>query len=112
MNEISDEPYYESQDGAAVYPSEPESEPFVISEQAYVADIVNEKVTLFWFTGDNVVTDEEYNPLEDLSVIGEGWEDHFGEEEDPDVVHVRNPKINADYEIIRDKRSYATTLPE
>lgn len=106
-------PYYEEQDGAAIYPTEPNSEPVIISEQAYANEHFEfEKQTLFWFTGDNVVTDEEYNPLEDLSLIGGEWQDAFGGEEDPDVVHVRNPKISCDYEIIRDSRSYRTLDPE
>lgn len=112
QRKTSNPPDYREEGGAAVYPSEPESEPHIISEQSFAAELVNEKITLIWFTGDNVVTDEEYQPIEDLGVIGDGWQEHFGEEEDPDVIHVRNPKINVDYEIIRDNRSYATTLPE
>lgn len=106
-------PYYEENGGAAIYPTEPEAEPHYISEESFTNDHFEyEKQTLFWFVGDNVVTDEEYQPLEDDSVLGKSWANHFGEEEDPDVVHVRNPKIAVDYEIIRDHRSYATTIPD
>ena len=106
-------PEYEEEDGVKIYPTEPSSEPVIITEQAFADEHYEfEKQTLFWFTQDNVVTDEEYQPLEDLSLIGNEWETAFGTEDDPDVVHVRNQKIGCDYEIIRDKRAYATTLPE
>lgn len=107
------EPYFEDPDGPIIYPTDTESEPQLISEQSFTDDMYEfEKMTLFWFMGDNVVTDEEFQPIEDMSLIGVEWQQHFGEEDDPDVVHVRNRKIGCDYEIIRDKRSYATTIPE
>lgn len=106
-------PYYEEAGGVTVYPTEPETEPYYISEDSFISDHFEyEKLTLFWFTGDDVVTDEEYQPLEDLALIGWDWQNHFDEEDDPDIVHVRNPKIAVDYEIIRDRRSYATTRPD
>lgn len=105
-------PYYEEAGGVAVYPTEPETEPHYISEDSYASDHFEyEKLTLFWFAVDDVVTDEEYQPLEDLALIGWDWQNHFGEEDDPDIVHVRNPKIAADYEIIRRQQAYAALRP-
>lgn len=102
-------PEYDSEDGAKIYPSEPDTEPHVISEDSFEDDCPHyEKMTLFWFMPDNVVTDDEYQPLEDLALIGDDWSTHFGQESDPDVVHVRNPKVACDYEIIRQTKSYAS----
>lgn len=105
-------PYYEEEGGAAIYPTEPDGRPLIISEQAFASERYEfEKKTLFWFS-DDVVTDDDYQVLEDRSLIGEEWVHFFGTEDDPDVVHVRNPKIGCDYEIIRDKRSYQAVSGE
>lgn len=58
------------------------------------------------FFSDNVLCDEEYEPIENVEdVVGFESLNHFGEYDD-DTVYVRNDKRKCDYEITLDERTY------
>lgn len=65
-----------------------------------------ETISLTYYSGDGVLTDENNVPLEDIDeIVGEESLEHFGEFED-DSVFVRNTKRKCDYEILMDYRLY------
>lgn len=65
-----------------------------------------EAVTLTYYEGDGVLTDEWDNPIEDVDfLVGDDFAEHYGEFEE-DTVYVRNHKTKGDYEICRDLRSF------
>lgn len=67
----------------------------------------NQKVNLTWYVEDSVLADFDdqiYQVPADL--IGDAL-DRFGEgNDDPEVVYIRNTKIDIDYELVRDPGSY------
>lgn len=67
-----------------------------------------QQVTLTWYAGDETLTDEREDIIEDYTnVIGEHALGRFGDlSEDENVVHVRNNVLMVDYEIIRSKGTY------
>lgn len=82
-----------------------EERPYVISPDEFGEMDDYETISLTYFE-DGVLTDDEYNIIEDIeSMIGEDSLTHFGEYED-DSVFVRNDAAQCDYEILRDMRSY------
>lgn len=82
-----------------------DEEAYTISPEEFGDDNDYEKITLYYFQGDDTLTDDMYVMIEDPeSLIGSALE-HFGEYEE-DVVYVRNVKMKGDYEILLDTRKY------
>ena len=80
-------------------------EPYVITPDEFVDGEEYEKITLIYYA-DNVLADEDddlVNNVEDI--IGDALS-HFGEYEE-DAVYVRNEQLRAEYEILKDLRTYA-----
>ena len=102
-------------------PAEPEKEeilvaelPFVIRPEVFDTEEGYDHVTLTYYAGDGVLTDEEDHIMSDEDIetaVGKESLSHFGEYED-DSVYVRNPREKMDYEILMDVRSYAMTLKD
>lgn len=71
------------------------------------------KVTLTYYAGDDVLVDDQDEPLEDpKDIIGEHFKEFFGmSENDPDVIHVRNDDTESDYEVVRVDTSYSDRYP-
>jgi hypothetical protein len=69
------------------------------------------KITLTYFSSDNTLCDERDAPIRDTSIVGVGFEDLFGQDsDDPDVLYVRNDKLQVDFEIARRNESYTQTV--
>lgn len=81
--------------------------PYLISPDEY-AESEYEAASL-WYFADGVLTDEQYNVIEDIEeTVGVESLEHFGDYlEDPDTVYVRNDYLEVDYEICRDERMYS-----
>lgn len=97
-----DEDYHESEDG-----------PYVISAETFDETRVEwDKLTLFWYTEDGVLTDDQEGLVPDIeSVIGNTALENFGmNPHEPDVVYARNPMLSVDYEICRVNDSYAESV--
>lgn len=81
--------------------------PFVISRFVYAYDEEGtsyEKITLTYFPHDRVLLDDEEDPIEDVGNTV-GWRNlsQFGNEsEDPNVVFVRNRRLETDFEVIKE----------
>lgn len=67
-----------------------------------------QQATLTWYAGDEVLTDDREDIIEDYpNIIGEHALARFGDvSEDENVVHVRNNVLMVDYEIVRSMGTY------
>jgi hypothetical protein len=89
--------------------NDPEA-PYVISYEEFAEEMNNfEKLTLNYYEDDDVLTDEEDGVVTDvIGVVGDDALTSFGDRsEDPEVVYVRNEKLETDYEVIRLSKSFA-----
>jgi hypothetical protein len=85
-----------------------ERPPFVISRQKYSWDEEEgddyAKITLTYYPRDRILLDDEQDVIEDVAGYV-GWRSlsQFGSEsDDGDVVYVRNPRLETDFEVVRD----------
>lgn len=82
-------------------------EPYIIPPEEFLTEPGYEKDNLTYYS-DGVVVDTLGNVLDDEEVedcLGKDWKDHFGEYED-DSIHVRNPKLKMEYEVLKDLGKY------
>ena len=80
--------------------------PYVISPDEFDEMDDYETISLTYYS-DNVLADDMDELVEDADdVVGADFASHFGEYED-DSVFVRNDRLKADYEILRDERNYS-----
>lgn len=86
-----------------------DSEPYVISP-VELGDCDYDVIDLIYYEGDNTLTDEEDEIIDDVGDLI-GWEslEHFGEYED-DSVCVRNDVRKVDYEVLLDVRKYSEVM--
>lgn len=90
------------------------SKPYVISYQDFMDDSIHEgdKISLVYYEADDILADEGnqvINAVDD--VIGIGNLAYFGiVSQDKNIVHIRNEAFEADYEVVRDTRSYAEVV--
>lgn len=86
----------------------PEPRPFIITPSEYGDQDDYELVALNYYRDHILVADVDNEIIEDVDdIIGFESLNHFGEnEEDPDVIFVRNDKHMCDFEVHRDPRSY------
>jgi len=65
-----------------------------------------EQITITWYEKDLILADEEDTPMYNWQVtVGEQLNWGHGST-DPDVVYIRNPRLNMEYEVCRDESSY------
>ena len=71
------------------------------------------KVTLTYYAGDDVLADDQDEPIEDPKcIIGEHFKEFFGMNEDePDIIYVRNDDQESDYEVAKVETSYGDRYP-
>lgn len=79
--------------------------PYVIAPEEF-GELYGYKTVSLMYFDDGVLTDSQYEPVEDAdNMVGLDSLEHFGEYED-DSVFVRNDKRKTDYEILKDPRNY------
>jgi hypothetical protein len=83
--------------------------PFVISKALFVSDPDEgnfyEKETLTYYPSHRVLLDDDEELIDNVATVI-GWKNlnRFGDEsEDPDIVFVRNQRLNTDYEVVREE---------
>jgi hypothetical protein len=60
------------------------------------------KISLNYYEGDSVLTDDKDVPIRDfIKVVGKDFVSLFGKDENPDLAHVRNDRLESDFEIAR-----------
>lgn len=102
-------------DGAFDYAVEKElrspEAPYVVTEEEY--GYTNDGLTnacLTYYVGDGVLVDDEMVPVDDVEyLVGKANLEKFGlGSSSNDVVHIRNEKIDMEFEVERDPHSYST----
>lgn len=83
--------------------------PYVITPEEFTEIPDYETESLIYFS-DGVLTNDKYDPVEDVDyMVGIDSLDHFGEYED-DSVFVRNDVLKTDFEILLDSRTYYSLI--
>lgn len=85
--------------------------PYIISQDSYMAndpDHAQDTVTYYQTDDGYVVVDQRDIVLDNVNdILGTDFMTRFGEgSSDENAVHVRNEKLNMDFEIVRSERSY------
>ena len=85
------------------------SDPYVISPEEYGEDDTYDQINLTYYA-DGTVADENNEEVENVDgIIGLDSLETFGTYED-DSVHVKNDRLRAYYEILRDERNYEDVI--
>ena len=86
-------------------PAEPADRPYVITPEEF-GELDGYSTISLTYYADNVLADDIDELVEDVNeTVGLDSLTHFGEYED-DSVFVRNDRLRADYEILRENRTY------
>lgn len=106
---LSEQGYTDYNDLSKAEPKKEEvanvKKPYVISPHDFGEIDDYDTVSLIYYA-DGVLTDDDYNIIEDVEgTVGKSALTHFGEYED-DSVFVRNDRLHNDYEILLDSRKY------
>jgi hypothetical protein len=90
--------------------SRTDSEPFVLHKDEFWENEEDlPQTTLTYFVGDDIMVDQDEKPIYNYTnVVGELKFGHGSQ--DPNVFHVRNPRLKVEYEILRDSGSYAVEV--
>lgn len=83
------------------------SHPYTIHVDEFVADEMgwDSQSTLTWYEGDSILCDSQDRPIYNHhEVVGELKFGHGSN--DPNVVYIRNERLQAEYEVLRDTGSY------
>ena len=94
-------------------PDRDTAKPYRIAVEEYSEEEETyEKLSMTWFEGDNVLTDDKDQPVRDVNgTTGPlRLEDFGGVSEDPHVMYVRNHRLEVDFEIILDRRNYLDAI--
>lgn len=84
--------------------------PYVIAPED-CGDLAGYDVISLTYFADGVLTDDDYNVIDDVDdIVGADFHTHFGEYED-DSVFIRNDAKECDYEILADTRKYTDVVP-
>ena len=84
--------------------------PYIISQEEFMANETGyEQATLTFYVADETLSDQRDEIIENrVDVIGPISDVNFGEgSSDSNTVHVRNPKLQMEFEVVRSERSYA-----
>jgi hypothetical protein len=87
--------------------------PYVITTEEFAEDMNHfDKLTIYYYEDDQTLADENEEMIEDVaSVVGDEALNEFGRgSDDPEIVYVRNEKMEIDYEVIRLSKSYKDTV--
>jgi len=84
-------------------------EPYVIHREEFDEEEPGySQVTLTYYAGDNILCDDKDYPLENIGrIVGDTLLRFGAGSGDPNVVYVRNDRLNAEYEILLHRGSYA-----
>ena len=84
-------------------------DPYLISEKQFSEECPSyQKLVVMYYRGDDVLTDDSEAPISDIrGTVGLGTLGKFGQDPDnPNVIFVRNDRIEVDFEICLDYGSY------
>lgn len=85
------------------------SEPYAISDKDFIYGNKEdfEKVTVFYYRGDDILAEEDGTVIEDWRYnVGEDWKDAIGKFIE-DEAYIRNEKLSTDYNIVCEDLNYS-----
>lgn len=85
-------------------------EPYTISPNDFGDYMDYEQETLTYYSDGVLVNDDTEEKLNIKDTVGEFFADHFGENDDPDIVYVRNDDLRKEFEIYKDERPSSEVL--
>lgn len=97
----------EADDGELTPPDQ--SGPYIITHEQFSDEyLAARKLSVTYYADDDILCDDRDVPFNDrVRTVGADFADHFGDRSaDPDMVYVRNRRIDIDFEIIRNHGSY------
>lgn len=83
--------------------------PYVIDPDEFANGDFDHDLYSLTYYADGVLANDWYDELDIEETIGEEALEHFGDHVE-DVVHVRNEREKADYEVVRDCRNFADII--
>ena len=86
-----------------------EIDPFIVSHDEFMeAESGNSQITLTYYEGDGVLTDEADKPIPDVDeTVGEDNLQRFGYgSKDSKIVYIRNPRLDIDFEVVQSQGKY------
>lgn len=97
-------------DDVEVTPNMDDPEPYIISEDEFNHDMENyTKISLMWYAGDRVLSDELERAVDDAeTTVGFNNLNFLGGERT--TIHVRNNRLQADFEVALEPGSYRETI--
>lgn len=85
-------------------------EPYAIEPDEYGDYIDYDQIELTYFA-DGILVDDMTDEILDIkSTVGEFFYDHFGENDDPDTIYIRNDELRKEYEIAKDDRNSSDVI--
>lgn len=85
---------------------DPESTPYLIASSEYGIDYEYDEIELYWWGNDNLLTDRWNYPIEDIErTVGNDAVEKC-REGDSDAVYVKNDRLKAYYEILKQVQDY------
>ena len=81
------------------------TKPYIITQEEF--DETNYQIVTLFYTLDKVLTDDDYNQLDNIGIVG-GYPilDQMGMHEPSDCLYVRDEKNGIDYEILHEERVF------
>jgi hypothetical protein len=83
--------------------------PYVIEPTEYGNGNYDHKLYCLTYYFDGILANDWWETFDIEDTIGEDALNHFGDYVD-DVVHVRNERLGADYEVVKDPRNYSDVI--
>lgn len=99
-----------TKDGQPAEEEEVVERPIVISPDVFGEDEDYATISLTYYEGDDVLTDEDDNIVDDVAgIVGTDFADHFGQYEE-DSVYIQNDMKKCYYEILRTYTEYEAVV--
>ncbi len=84
----------------------PQNDIYVITADQFAHERYGfDKVTLYWWELERILSEEDMSILDVPDILGYGWEGKIGTDE-KDIVYVRNEHLETDYEVIVQHESF------
>jgi len=86
---------------------------YIISEDAFLSnEVEHEQVSITYYVGDDILADEKDEVVPDAdALVGEDALLQFGHmSNDDNIVYVRNPRLNLDFEVQKSMGKYAVEV--
>lgn len=80
--------------------------PYIITPEDFGDGDYDHDLYCLTYYSDGILSNDWYEEIDIDETIGDESLEHFGDYAE-DIVHVRNERLKADYEVVRDDRTYA-----